>query len=124
MRLKWLQRIFLILAVIMPSIYTLIYFLFIKSIDPAPSSEWEVLQWTIFILPIAILAWFMPILGGFLIMIGTHLAGLGYLVASAFGGIGVPSHFVFPHYLILVISGIVSLEWGSLRWQKCEKRSG
>jgi hypothetical protein len=121
--LKWMQRIFLILAVIMPSIYTLIYFLFIERVDPSPLSEWDVLKWTIVIFPFALLTWFKPIPGGILILIGTHLAVFGYLVASSFGDIGAPGYFLFPQYLILVFVGIVSLEWGSLRRRDRKKRS-
>jgi hypothetical protein len=51
--LKWTQRIFLILSVIMPAFFTLGYFLFRKR---GELMEWDVLIWTIFILPWAILA--------------------------------------------------------------------
>jgi hypothetical protein len=121
---KWGHRIFLILAVIMPSVYTLIYFLFIERVDPSPLSEWDVLKWTIAIIPVAVLAWFMPILGGILIFIGTHMALLGYSFAASYGDIGVPGYFIFPHYSILVISGILSFEWGIVRRRERKYRSG
>jgi hypothetical protein len=113
--LKWGHRIFLILTVIMPSVYTLIYFLYIEKIDPAPRSELEVLQWTIFIVPFAILAWFKPILGGILIIIGTHLVLLYYWFQSFWGGYGIAGHFLLPQYLILITAGILSVGWGAVR---------
>jgi hypothetical protein len=113
--LKWGHRIFLILAVIMPSIYTLIYFLLIEKNIPYKSWELEVFQWTIFIFPFALLTWFKPILGGILIIIGTHLVLLFYWIQSWFGGFGMPGHFLLPQYLILITAGILSVGWGAVR---------
>lgn len=116
--LKWLHRIVLFLAVIMPAFYTLFYFLYIKSVDPSPWGDWEVFEWMIFIAPFVLLTWFMPILGGILILVGTQLGLLYYLFASAFGDLGMAGDLLLPQYLILVTGGILSIAWGIVRRQQ------
>jgi hypothetical protein len=112
--LKWTDRIFLILATVMPAFYTLCYYIFIESPVPGQRLNWDVFKWMIFIGPIATLTWFMPILGGILILIGTHL-GLSYYIIGLFWGIGMGDYFIIPQYFILIIAGILSIAWGIVR---------
>jgi hypothetical protein len=119
--LKWTNRIFLILSTVMPAFYTWLYFVFIKIVDPSPWGDWEVLEWTIFIAPIMALTWFMPLLGAILILVGTNLVLLNYLIGAAFGGLGMASYFIIPQYFILIIAGILSLSWGIVRRRERKK---
>jgi hypothetical protein len=119
--LKWTHRIFLILSTIMPAFYTLYYFVFIKRIDPSPWGDWEVIEWTIFIAPIVLLTWFMPLLGGILILVGSNLVLLNYLIGAAFGGLGMAAYFIIPQYFILLIAGILSISWGIVRRREKKK---
>jgi hypothetical protein len=112
--LKWSNRIFLILATIMPAFYTLCYFLFIKSNYIGYWEDWEMLRWILFIAPVILLALFMPILGGILILIGVHIGVFYYLMFAFFGAV-MWWYFLVPQYFICIIAGLLSLAWGIVR---------
>jgi hypothetical protein len=114
--LKWTNRIFLVLATIMPVFYTWYYSRYLRSAYSVSWGDWEILQWIIFIAPVALLTWFMPILGGILILVGTHL-GLFYYIFDGFFGGGIWVGFLIPQYFILLIAGISSIIWGIVRRQ-------
>jgi hypothetical protein len=118
--LKWTNRIFLILATIMPAVYTWFYFLYLRNAYSNSWGDWEILQWIIFIAPFVLFTWCMPILGGILILVGTHL-GLFYYIFDGFFGGGMWGYFLFPQYFILIIAGILSIAWGIVRRRERKK---
>ena len=112
---RWLARVFIFIAALIPILFNIFYFLVILELGP---KYWKLDESIVFsgpLLTIAVIASLVPILGG---PIAIVWGALGLAFGSA---MDLDQTFVFITYGTFLLGGVLCTLWG---WQRRRERRG
>ena len=112
---RWLTRVFIFLASMIPVFFNVFYFLVIKELGPKYWNLGESMGFSGPLLAIAVIASFAPIIGGPIAIVWA-----AWWLILSFSGLDIDRTFAFLTYGTFLLGGILCTLWGFQR--RREKR--